>query len=200
MDFRYHVRDAKDRRFTYRCRPTYVCFDFPSVITLDQDVPERKSIWYPFKHTAFFVERHDSVCSNILSDEAFRISDTGSTNSHCILTHVSLPRLRTTLQEFIDHRIEIHQSSVLSQVIVRFNEERVFLCVVPYEEYLLWSLERCHNVDLIAHAYVCVFLVLYSPSAHRRAFSPCIFVKPCGKGLFDLRLSAEVGKLHVRAS
>jgi len=27
-----------------------------------------------------------------------------------------------------------------------------------------------------------------------------MFVKPCGKGLFDFRLSAEVGRLHVRAS
>jgi hypothetical protein len=75
-----------------------------------------------------------------------------------MLTHVSLPGFRATLQEFVDHRIEVHQSRVFSQIVIRFDEERVLLCIVPNEEYLLWSLKRCHDIDLIAHACFTRFL------------------------------------------
>jgi hypothetical protein len=66
------------------------------------------------------------------------------------LTHVSLSGLASALQQLVDHRVEVHQTCVFPQIVVRLDQERVILAVLANKDDFLGSLQRWHDIDLIA--------------------------------------------------
>lgn len=66
------------------------------------------------------------------------------------LTHISLSGLASTLQQLIDHRVEVHKTCVFPQIVVRLDQERVIFAVLANKDDFLGSLQRWHDIDLIA--------------------------------------------------
>lgn len=77
-------------------------------VTLLKDGPESRRIRYPFQQATFLVQGHYRISADM------QVATTG---------------LRRAVQQFVDHGIEIHETRIFAEVVVRLAEKRVLLAV-----------------------------------------------------------------------
>lgn len=70
-----------------------------------------------------------------------------------LLTELPPTRLGVGFQELIDDRVELHQSSILAQVVLRFTQEHVYLPIAPLDGDLARLGKRSHDLDLVEDLY-----------------------------------------------
>lgn len=70
------------------------------------------------------------------------------------LTEFAAARVGILLEKFDDHRVELHQACVLSQVVLRFAEEAVASTVAVADRDLARLLQRAHHQDLVVECCI----------------------------------------------
>lgn len=86
-----------------------------------------------------------SIESN-MSDEVFVVT-VG------YLTKLSATRFGIGSEHFGQHRVEVHEPSVLPQIFA-FHQERIHMPIAPDYEHLLWPHQRGHDRHVIAEPYM----------------------------------------------
>jgi len=109
----------------------------------------------PFDETAFFVERNNRIGTDVCERDEGDESVIGVEVwwRDLLLTEFPATSFRVFLEQFDDHRVELHESSILAKIVFRFAQEAVELTVATLNRNLARFLQRAHDRDLILESW-----------------------------------------------
>lgn len=127
--------------------------DTASLIRLVEDASEHDDVRHPLDETAVLIQRYNSVGANVCASEgksAFGIKRKDERN---VRTESTISGISVLPQQLDDHRVELHQSSVLAQIILGLAKEAVELTIAAPSRDLARTLQRGHDHDGVVEAY-----------------------------------------------